>query len=74
MTSIDANDLLFRIHVGEVGKGLTDHQRRTLIGQWSAVRNVYEEYAEKLTAEQLQGISPLFIKPLTDRGFAPVLE
>jgi hypothetical protein len=56
-----------RIHVGEVGKGLTDHQRRTLIGQWSAVRNVYEEYAEKLTAEQLEGISPFFIKPLTDR-------
>ena len=67
VTSIDANDLLFRIHVGEVGKGLTDHQRRTLIGQWSAVRNVYEEYAEKLTAEQLEGISPCFIKPLTDR-------
>jgi hypothetical protein len=67
VTSIDANDLLFRIHVGEVGKGLTDHQRRTLIGQWSAVRNVYEEYAEKLTAEQLEGISRFFIKPLTDR-------
>ena len=41
VSSIDANDLLFRIHVGEVGKGLTDQQRRTLIGQWSAVRNVY---------------------------------
>jgi hypothetical protein len=67
VTSIDANDLLFRIHVGEVGKGLTDHQRRTLIGQWSAIRNVYEEYAEKLTTEQLEGISRFFIKPLTDR-------
>ena len=60
VSSIDANDLLFRIHVGEVGKGLTDHQRRTLIGQWSAVRNVYEEYAEKLTTEQLEmaGLHP----------------
>ena len=67
VSSIDANDLLFRIHVGEVGKGLTNHQRRTLIGQWSAVRNVYEEYAEQLTAEQLEGMSRFFIKPLTDR-------
>ncbi|HTR63561.1 MAG TPA: site-specific integrase [Candidatus Binataceae bacterium] len=67
VSSIDANDLLFRIHVGEVGKGLTDHQRRTLIGQWSAVRNVYEEYAEKLTTEQLEKLSRFFIKPLTDR-------
>jgi hypothetical protein len=31
VSSIDANDLLFRIR-GEVGKGLTDHQRRTLMG------------------------------------------
>jgi hypothetical protein len=46
---------------------LTDHQRRTLIGQWSAVRNVYEEYAEQLTAEQLEKMSRFFIKPLTDR-------
>ena len=67
VTSIDANDLLFRIHIGEVGKGLTDHQRRTLIGQWSAVRNVFEEYAERLTAEQLARMSRYFIKPLTDR-------
>ena len=67
VSSIDANDLLFRIHVGEAGKGLTDHQRRTLIGQWSAVRNVYEEYAEQLTPEQLEKMSRFFIKPLTDR-------
>lgn len=67
VASIDANDLLFRIHVGEVGKGLTDHQRRTLIGQWSAVRNVYEEYAERLTPEQREEMSRFFIKPLTDR-------
>jgi hypothetical protein len=67
LTSIDANDLLFRIHVGEVGKGLTDHQRRTLIGQWSAIRNVYDEYTERLTAEQLERISQFFIQPLTDR-------
>ena len=67
VTSIDPNDLLFRIHVGEAGQGLTDHQRRTLIGQWSAVRNVFEEYAEKLTPEQLEGLEPFFIKPLTDR-------
>jgi hypothetical protein len=67
VTSIDANDLLFRIHVGEVGKGLTDHQRRTLIGEWSAVRNVYDEYAEWLTPEQLERMSRFFIKPLTDR-------
>jgi integrase len=67
VTSIDPNDLLFRIHVGEAGKGLTDHQRRTLIGQWSAVRNVLEEYGEKLSQEQLEKLEPFFIKPLTDR-------
>jgi hypothetical protein len=67
VTTIEANDLLFRIHVGEVGKGLTDHQRRTLIGQWSAVRNVYDEYVERLTSEQLEQMSRFFIRPLTDR-------
>jgi hypothetical protein len=67
VTSIDPNDLLFRIHVGEAGKGLTDHQRRTLIGQWSAVRNVFEEYGEKLSQQQLERLGPFFIKPLTDR-------
>ncbi|MCZ2074130.1 MAG: hypothetical protein LC130_03910, partial [Bryobacterales bacterium] len=67
VTLIDPNDLLFRIHVGEVGKGLTDHQRRTLIGQWSAVRNVFEEYLEKLTPEQVAALSRFFIAPLTDR-------
>ncbi len=67
LASIDANDLLFRIHVGELGKGLTNHQRRTLIGQWSAARNVFEEYAERLNAEQLGTMSRFFIKPLTDR-------
>jgi len=67
VASIDANDLLFRIHVGEVGQGLTDHQRRTLIGQWSAVRNVFEEYAEKLAPDRLAAMSRFFITPLTDR-------
>lgn len=67
VASIDPNDLLFRIHVGEVGKGLTDHQRRTMIGQWSAVRNVFEEYGEKLSPEQLAEFEPFFIRPLTDR-------
>lgn len=67
VASIDANDALFRIHVGEIGKGLTDHQRRTLIGQWSAVRNVFEEYAEKLAPDQLATMSRFFIAPLTDR-------
>ena len=67
VAAIDPNDLLFRIHVGEVGQGLTDHQRRTLIGQWSAVRNVFEEYAEKLNEQQLAAMSPFFIKALTDR-------
>jgi hypothetical protein len=33
INSVDANDLLFRIHVGEIGKGLSEHQRRTFLGQ-----------------------------------------
>jgi len=67
VTTINANDLLFRVHVGEVGKGLTDHQRRTLIGQWSAVRNVFDEYSEKLSGEQRAVMSRFFIQPLNDR-------
>jgi integrase len=67
VASIDPNDLLFQVHVGEVGHGLTEHQRRTLIGQWSAVRNVFEEYAEKLNEQQLTTLSPFFIRALTDR-------
>jgi integrase len=67
VAGIDPNDLLFQVHVGEVGKGLTEHQRRTLIGQWNAVRNVFEEYAEKLNEHQLATLSPFFIRALTDR-------
>jgi integrase len=67
VTSIDPNDLLFKIHVGEIGKGLTTYQRQTLISQWSAVRNVFEEYAEKLTPEQMGTMLRFFIAPLTDR-------
>ncbi len=67
ITSVDANDLLFRIHVGEIGKGLSEHQRRTLLGQWSAVRNAFDEYAERLTPEQLEVMKNFFIGPVTDR-------
>ena len=67
VAGIDPNNLLFRVHVGEAGQGLTEHQRRTLIGQWSAVRNVFEEYAEKLNEQQLATLSPFFIRALTDR-------
>src|SRR5260370_18234659 len=67
VAAIDPNDLLFRVHVGEVGQGITDHQGRTIIGVWSAIRNVFEEYAEKLNDQQLATVSPFFIKPLTDR-------
>ena len=41
-------------------KRLTNHQRRTLIGQWSAVRNVFEEYAEKLAPD---GVKTSFSTP-----------
>ena len=67
ITSVNANDLLFRIHVGEIGKGLSEHQRRTFLGQWSAVRNAFDEYAERLTPEQLEVMKNFFIGPVTDR-------
>ena len=67
VTTIDPNDLLFRVHVDEVGKGLTEHLRRALIGQWSAVRNVLDEYTEKLTEDQRAVMSRFFTQPLTDR-------
>src|SRR5271167_1229351 len=67
VTRFDANDLLFRIHVGEIGKGLSEHQRRTFLGQWSAVRNAFDEYAERLSPEQLEVMKNFFIGPVTDR-------
>lgn len=67
ITKVDANDLLFRIHVGELGKGLSEHQRRTFLGQWSAIRNAFDEYAERLTSEQLEVMRNFFIGPVTDR-------
>ena len=67
INSVDANDLLFRIHVGEIGKGLSEHQRRTFLGQWSAVRNAFDEYAERLRPEQLEVMKNFFIGPVTDR-------
>ena len=67
IASVDANDFLFRIHVGEIGKGLTEHQRRTFLGQWSAVRNAFDEYAERLTLAQLEVMKKFFIGAITDR-------
>ncbi len=67
ITKVDANDLLFRIHVGEFGKGLSEHQRRTFLGQWSIIRNAFDEYAERLTPEQLEAMKQHFIGPVTDR-------
>ncbi len=67
ITKVDANDLLFRIHVGELGKGLSEHQRRTFLGQWSAIRNAFDEYAEGLTPEQLEVMKQYFIGPVMDR-------
>jgi hypothetical protein len=67
VTSINPDDLLFRVYAGEAGKGLTEDQRRTAISQWNAMRNVFEEYAERLSPERRELMSHFFIQPLTDR-------
>lgn len=67
VTAIDPNDLLFRVYTGEAGKGLTEDQRRTVISQWNMVRNVFEEYSEKLSPGQREILSRFFLQPLTDR-------
>lgn len=67
ITKVDANDLLFRIHVGEFEKGMTEHQRRTFLGHWSTIRNAFDEYAERLTPEQLEVMKQYFIPLVTDR-------
>jgi hypothetical protein len=67
VTAIDPNDLLFRVYAGEAGKGLTEDQRQTVISQWSVVRNVFEEYSEKLSPEKRELLSRFFIQPITDR-------
>jgi len=53
IASVDANDFLFRIHVGEIGTGSTAHQRRTFLGSCCAVRNAFDEYAARLPLAQL---------------------
>jgi hypothetical protein len=72
ITKVDANDLLFRIHVGEFGKGLTEHQRRTFLGQWGSIRNAFDEYAERLTPDQLEVMRKFFIGPGATRPTARI--
>jgi hypothetical protein len=67
VTTIDPNDLLFRVYTGEAGQGLTDDQRRTVIYEWNMVRNAFEEYSEKLSPAQRERMSRFFLQPLTDR-------
>jgi integrase len=67
IVAADANDLLFRIHIGQAGKGLSEYQRRRFLSQWSAVRSALDEYAESLTAPQLEKMKGFFIGSITDR-------
>jgi hypothetical protein len=45
ITSVDPNDLLFRIYSGQVAKGLTRRQRQSVFAQWKVVQHAFEEYA-----------------------------
>jgi integrase len=65
--SVDPNDLLFRIHSGEAGQGLTRRQRQSVFVQWKVVQHAFEEYAERLSEGQRLRLAPFFIKPLTNR-------
>lgn len=65
--SIDPNDLLFRIHSGQAGKGLTRRQRQSVFVQWKVVQHALEEYAERLSEGQRAQLAPFFVKPLTNR-------
>jgi integrase len=67
VTTIDPDDLLFRVHRGEVGKALTEAQQTTFIGQWNRLSNALEEYKERLSEEQRSSISQFVIRPVTDR-------
>jgi len=67
ITSVDPNDLLFRIYSGQVAKGLTRRQRQSVFAQWKAVQHAFEEYAERLSAGQRDRLGRFLIKPLTSR-------
>jgi integrase len=67
ITTIDPNDLLFRIHRGEIGKALTEQQRKTLISYWNGLSNTLEEYKERLSEEHCALLSRFLIRPVTDR-------
>jgi hypothetical protein len=64
---VDVDNLLFRIHVGEIGKGVSEHQRRAFLGNWSGVRNAFDEYSERLAPEQREQMKEFFIGAVTDR-------
>jgi hypothetical protein len=67
ITSVDPNDMLFRIYSGKVAKGLTRRQRQSVFAQWKVVQHAFEEYAERLSAGQRDMLGRFFIKPLTSR-------
>src|SRR5437868_1571419 len=67
ITSVDPNDLLFRIYSGQVAKGLTRRQRQLVFAQWKVVQHAFEEYAERLSAGQRDILGRFFVKPLTSR-------
>lgn len=67
ISDIDPNDLLFRVHRGEAGKALTEHQKKTLIGQWNRLCYAFEEYLARISEEQRVALSPFVIRGVTDR-------
>ena len=67
ITSVDPNDMLFRIYSSQVAKGLTRRQRQSVFAQWKVVQHAFEEYAERLSARQRDSWRRFFIQPLTSR-------
>jgi len=67
VTTIDPDDLLFRIQTGEIGRGLTDQSRCAIFRYWTPIRNAFEDYGARLSKPQFETMSQFFIRPITDR-------
>jgi integrase len=56
-----------RLREERVTSGLTEYQRVALSGFWNSVRHSFDEYAERLSDTQREGMERFFLKRIVDQ-------
>jgi integrase len=67
ITTIDPDDMFRRLRENRIVSGLTGYQLAGICGYWNAIRNCFDDYAERLTEAQRQTMSKFFIRRIVDQ-------